>query len=90
MVLGKVLREACRKVAGLKALGNSKIDVSLQWKGLLLGSDTNHVATFRSVMAPIAIAYCERIAVQISTDDMAKWRGCRKGLGAQEGRRQER
>ena len=68
MALGEVLGEACGKVAVLRALGNSKIEVSLQGKGQLFGSDMDDVATFWS----------EGIAVHMSTDDMAEWRGSGK------------
>jgi hypothetical protein len=57
MALGDVLGEARGKVAGLKALGNGKIEVSLQGKGQLLGSDMDDVVTFWSVMRPNDTAY---------------------------------
>ena len=38
MALGEVLGEAHGKVAGLRALGDGIIEVSLQGKGTLLGS----------------------------------------------------
>jgi hypothetical protein len=79
MALGEVLGEARGKVAGLKALGNGKIEVSLQGKGQLLGSDMDDVVTFWSVMRPNGTAYGEGIAVHMSTDGMAEWRG--SGVG---------
>ena len=79
MALGEVLGEARGKVAGLKALGNGKIEVSLQGKGQLLGSDMDDVVTFWSVMRPNGTAYGEGIAVHMSTDGMAQWRG--SGVG---------
>jgi hypothetical protein len=52
MALGEVLGEARGKVAGLKALGNSNIEVSLPGKGQILSSDMVYVVTFSSVMRP--------------------------------------
>jgi hypothetical protein len=80
MALGEVLAEARGKVAGFKALGNRKIEISLQGKGQLSGSDVDDVVTFWS----------EGIAVHMSTADMAEWCGSGKALRAHEGRRQER
>jgi hypothetical protein len=80
MALCEVLGEARGKVAGLKALGNGKIEVSLQGKGQLSGSDMDDVVTLWS----------EGIAVHMSTADMAEWRGSGKALRTHEGRRQER
>ena len=71
MALGEMLGEAHGKVAGLKALGNGKIEVLLQGKGQLLGSDMNDVVTFWSVMRPNGTAYGEGIAIHMSTDGMA-------------------
>jgi hypothetical protein len=48
MALGEVLGEARGKVAGLKALGNGKIEVSLQGKDQLSGSYMDDVRTFWS------------------------------------------
>ena len=81
MALGEVLAEARGNVAGLKALGNGKkIEVSLQGKGHLSGSDMDDVVTIWS----------EGIAVHMSTAVMAEWRGSGKALRTHEGRRQER
>ena len=80
MALGEVLAEARGKVAGLKALGNGKIEVTLQEKSQLSGSDMDDVLTFWS----------EGIAVHMSAADMAEWRDSGKALGTHEGRRQER
>ncbi len=80
MALSEVLEEARGKVAGLKALVNGKIEVSLQGKGQLSGSDMDDVVTFWS----------EGIAVHMSTADMTEWRGSGKALRTHEGRRQER
>ena len=52
MALGEVLGEARGKVAGLRALGDGIIEVSLQGKGTLLGSEMEDVTTFGSVMRP--------------------------------------
>jgi hypothetical protein len=75
MALGEVLGEAHGKVAGLRALGDGKIEVSLQGKGTLLGSEIEDVTTFWSVMRPNGTAYGEGISVQMSTDGMAEWHG---------------
>ncbi|MGH9990520.1 MAG: hypothetical protein ACREAS_08800 [Nitrososphaera sp.] len=79
MALGEVLGEARGKVAGLKALGNGKIEVSLQGKGQLLGSDMDDVVTFWSVMRPNGTAYGQGNSIQMSTEGMAEWRG--SGVG---------
>jgi hypothetical protein len=79
MALGEVLGEARGKVAGLKALGDGKIEVSLQGKGKLLGSDIQDVVTFWSVMRPNGTAYGQGNAIQMSSDGMAVWQG--SGVG---------
>jgi hypothetical protein len=79
MALGEVLGEARGKVAGLKALGDGKIEVSLQGKGKLLGSDMDDVVTFWSVMRPNGTAYGKGNAADMSTDGMAEWQG--SGVG---------
>jgi hypothetical protein len=79
MALGEVLGEARGKVAGLKALGDGKIEVSLQGKGKLLGSDMEDVVTFWSVMRPNGTAYGQGNAIQMSSDGMAVWQG--SGVG---------
>jgi hypothetical protein len=83
MALGEVLGEARGKVAGLKTLGNGKIEVSLQGKGQLLVSDMDYVVRFWSVMRPNGTAYGEGNAVHMSIDDMAEWRG--SGVGKSTG-----
>ena len=80
MALGEVLGEARGKVAGLKALGDGKIEVSLQGKGKLLGSDMDDVVTFWSVMRPNGTAYGKGNAVDMSTDGMAWQNGVVQGL----------
>ena len=90
MELGGVLGEACGKVAGLKPIGDGKIEVSLQGKDKLLGSYVDDIGTFWSAMKTNGTAYGEGIAVHMSIDDMAEWRGSGKASRAQEGRRQER
>jgi hypothetical protein len=79
MALGEVLGEARGKVAGLKALGDGKIEVSLQGRGKLLGSDMEDVVTFWSVMRPNGTAYGQGNAIQMSSDGMAVWQG--SGVG---------
>jgi hypothetical protein len=90
MELGGVLGEACGKVAGLKPIGDGKIEVSLQGKDKLLGSYMDDIGTFWSAMKTNGTAYSEGIAVHTSIDDMAKWRGSGNASRTQEGRRQER
>jgi hypothetical protein len=90
MELGGVLGEACGKVAGLKPVGDGKIEVSLQGKDKLLGSYVDDIGTFWSAMKTNGTAYSEGIAVHTSIDDMAKWRGSGNASRTQEGRRQER
>jgi hypothetical protein len=79
MGLGEVLGEARGKVAGLRALGDGKMEVSLQGKGTLLGSEREDVTTFWSVMRPSGTAYGRGNSIQMSTEGMAEWRG--SGLG---------
>jgi hypothetical protein len=79
MALGEVLGEMHGKVAGLKALSDGKIEVSLQGSGKLLGSDVADVVTFWSVMRPNGTAYGEGNGIQMSTDGMAVWHG--SGVG---------
>jgi hypothetical protein len=90
MELGGVLGEACGKVACLKPIGDGKIEVSLQGKDKLLGSYVDDIGTFCSAMKTNSTAYGEGIAVHMSIDDMAEWRGSGKASRTQEGRRQER
>ena len=52
MTLGQCWRGRCQTVAGLRALGDGIIEVSLQGKGTLLGSEMEDVTTFGSVMRP--------------------------------------
>jgi hypothetical protein len=79
MPLGEVLGEARGKVAGLRALGDGIIEVSLQGKGTLLGSEMEDVTTFGSVMRPNGTAYGQGNSIQMSTEGMAEWRG--SGVG---------
>lgn len=64
MALGEVLGEARGKVAGLRALGDGIIEVSLQGKGTLLGSEMEDVTTFGSVMRPNGTAYGQGNSIQ--------------------------
>jgi hypothetical protein len=57
MALGEVLGEARGKVAGLRALGDGIIEVSLQGKGTLLGSEMEDITTFGSAMRPNGTAF---------------------------------
>lgn len=77
--VGEVLGEAHGKIARLKALGNGNIEVSLQGKGQLLGSDMDDVVTFSSVMRVGGTAYGEGIVVHMSSDGMSEWHG--SGIG---------
>lgn len=79
MALGEVLGEASGKVAGLKALDNGRIEISLQGMGKLLGSDVTDVVTFWSEMRPNGMVYGEGNSIQMSNDGMAEWRG--SGVG---------
>jgi hypothetical protein len=79
MALGEVLGEARGKVAALRALGDGKIEVSLQGKGTLLGSEIEDVTTFWSVMRPSGTAYGEGNSIQMSNEGMAEWHG--SGVG---------
>jgi hypothetical protein len=79
MALGEVLGEARGKVAGLRALGDGIIEVSLQGKGTLLGSEIEDVTTFGSAMRPNSTAYGQGNSIQMSTEGMAEWRG--SGVG---------
>jgi hypothetical protein len=79
MALGELLGEARGKVAALRALGEGIIEVSLQGKGTLLGSEMEDVTTFGSVMRPNGTAYGQGNSIQMSTEGMAEWRG--SGVG---------
>jgi hypothetical protein len=83
MTLGEVLGEAHGKVAGLRALGDGIIEVSLQGKGTLLGSEMEDVTTFGSVMRPNGTAYGQGNSIQMSREGMAEWRG--SGVGRSTG-----
>ncbi|HEU0143396.1 MAG TPA: hypothetical protein VFQ47_01305 [Nitrososphaera sp.] len=79
MALGEMLGEARGKVAVLRALGDGIIEVSLQGKGTLLGSEMEDVTTFGSAMRPNGTAYGQGYSIQMSTEGMAEWRG--SGVG---------
>jgi hypothetical protein len=72
MALGEVLGEARGKVAGLRALDHGKIEVSLQGKGTLLGSEIEDVTTFWSVMRSNGTAYGRGNSIQMSTEGLAE------------------
>lgn len=48
--LGEILGDVSRKVAGLRALDDGKVEVLLQGKGILLGYEIEGIPTFWSVM----------------------------------------
>jgi hypothetical protein len=79
MALGELLGEVRGKVAGLRALGDGIIEVSLQGKGTLLGSEIEDVTTFGSAMRPNGTAYGQGNSIQMSTEGMAEWHG--SGVG---------
>jgi hypothetical protein len=79
MALGEMLGEASGKVAGLRALGDGKVEVSIQGKGVMLGSEIEDVTTFWSVMRPNGTAYGQGNSVQMSAEGMAEWHG--SGVG---------
>lgn len=79
MALGEMLGEASGKVAGLRAVGDGKVEVSIQGKGVMLGSEIEDVTTFRSVMRPNGTAYGQGNSVQMSAEGMAEWHG--SGVG---------
>jgi hypothetical protein len=79
MALGELLGEAHGKVAGLRALGDGIIEVSLQGKGTLLGSEIEDVTTFGSAMRPNGKAYGQGNSIQMSTEGMTESRG--SGVG---------
>jgi hypothetical protein len=66
MELGEMLGEACGKVAGLKPIGDGKIEVSIQGKDKLLDSYVDDIWTFWSAMKTNGTAYGEGIAVHMS------------------------
>jgi hypothetical protein len=88
MALGEVLGEARGKVAGLRALGDGIIEVSLQGKGTLLGSEMEDITTFGSAMRPNGTAYGQGNSIQTSTEGTAEWRvsGVGRPTGAGEWR----
>jgi hypothetical protein len=79
MALGELLGEVRGKVVGLRALGDGIIEVSLQGKGTLLGSEIEDVTTFGSAMRPNGTAYGQGNSIQMSTEGMAEWHG--SGVG---------
>ena len=79
MALGELLGEASGKVAGLRALGDGKIEISLQGKGRILGTEIEDVTTFWSVMRPNGTAHGQGNSVQMSSEGMAEWHG--SGVG---------
>jgi hypothetical protein len=79
MALGEMLGEASGKVAGLRALGHGKIEVSLQGKGTFLDTEIEDVTTFWSVMRPNGTAYGRGNSVHMSSEGMAEWKG--SGVG---------
>src|SRR5919197_5805105 len=79
MALGELLGEARGKVTALKALGDGKIEISLQGSGKLLGSDMTDVVTFWSVMRPNGTAYGEGNEMIMSSEGAAEWKG--SGVG---------
>jgi hypothetical protein len=79
MALGEVLGEARGKVAGLRALDDGKVEVSLQGKGMILGSEMQDVTTFWSAMRPNGAAYGQGNSIHMSTEGMAEWHG--SGVG---------
>src|SRR5438093_13100562 len=79
MALGEILGEARGKVAGLRALGEGKIEITLQGSGKLLGSDISDMVTFWCVMRPNGTAYGQGQSMQMSIDGMAEWHG--SGVG---------
>jgi hypothetical protein len=83
MALGDVLGEARGKVAGLRVLGDGKVEVSLQGTGKLLGADISDIVTFFSVMRPNGTAYGEGHSMSMSSDGAAEWKG--SGVGRMTG-----
>lgn len=79
MALGELLGEASGKVAGLRALGDGKIEVSLQGKGRILDTEIEDVTTFWSVMRPNGTAHGQGNSVQMASEGMAEWHG--SGVG---------
>jgi hypothetical protein len=79
MVLGEVIGEARGKVAGLRALENGRIEITLQGVGKILGSDMADVTSFWSEMRPNGTAYGEGNSMQMGSDGMAEWKG--SGVG---------
>jgi hypothetical protein len=83
MAIGEVVGEARGKVAGLRALENGKIEVTLQGTGKILGVDIGDVTSFWSEMRPNGTAYGEGHSIHMGSDGMAEWKG--SGIGKQTG-----
>jgi hypothetical protein len=79
MALGETIGEARGKVAGLRALEDGRIEVTLQGKGKLLGDDIGDVTSFWSEFRPNSTAYGEGHSIQLGSDGIAEWKG--SGVG---------
>lgn len=79
MALGEVLGEARGKIAGLRALENGRIEITLQGAGKILGSDMADVTSFWSEMRSNGTAYGEGYSMQMGSDGTAEWKG--SGIG---------
>jgi hypothetical protein len=80
MALGEVLGEARGKIASMKVLPDGKVEVSVQGRGNLLGSEITDIVTYSAVMRPNGTAYGEAHEMAMSNDGgLAVWTGA--GVG---------
>ena len=77
-MLGDLIGEETGKVTGFRLLDEAgpKVEVSLQTKGRLLGSDYQGRVTYCSGMQPGGFLYGEGHGIYMTLDgDMAAWKG---------------
>ena len=77
-MLGEQISDEIGKIIGFRVLGEAgpKVEVSIQSKGKLLGSDCQGRATYWSEMQPSGFLYGEGQGMYMTTDgDMASWKG---------------
>ena len=76
-MLGDLIGEETGKVTGFRVLdaAGPKVEVSIQTKGKLLGSDYQGRTTYWSEMQPGGFLYGEGQGMYMTPDGMAVWKG---------------
>jgi hypothetical protein len=80
MALGDQIGEASGRITGTRVItssaGQTRIEVSFQGSGTVLGHDVTNIATYWQTMRPGGILYGEGDALHITGDGQsAHWRG---------------